>query len=442
MLDTLISNVTIVTMDERMQVLFGACLGISQGKISYIGKKPTEEKPEVIVDGTGMVEMPGLINCHTHLHTTLLRGLVDDVSNREALEVLLQKESKLDNRSAKASALLGIAECLRFGVTSVSDLTLFPQAVAEAVDETGIKANIALAAQRFADENEEFDFETDPQCQELCRMKEAWHGHDKGRIRVDAGIYAQYTSNSPLWEGLSDYAAEAGLGFQLHLSETEGEVQDCEDRTGLTPAELLSCHRVFRVPVTAADCAYLTEEERKLLGQHHASAVALPIASAKSGKISTPISQSVRAGMNVALGTGGAVESGNLDMFQVMRAAALSQRVADGAPETMPPQAVLMMATVCGARAQGRSQETGMLKEGMDADIILVDFTAPHLMPCHNVLSGLVFSASGADVAMTMVQGKILYQNGKFITIDLGAVVQELTDYAIDRAFSEENHGA
>ena len=151
MLDTLISNVTIVTMDERMQVLFGACLGISQGKISYIGKKPPEEKPEVIVDGTGMVAMPGLINCHTHLHTTLLRGLVDDVSNREALETLLQKESRLDNRSAKASALLGIAECLRFGITSVSDLTLFPQAVAEAVDETGIKANIALAAQRFAD---------------------------------------------------------------------------------------------------------------------------------------------------------------------------------------------------------------------------------------------------------------------------------------------------
>ena len=116
MLDTLISNVTIVTMDERMQVLFGACLGISQGKISYIGKNPPEEKPEVIVDGTGMVAMPGLINCHTHLHTTLLRGLVDDVSNREALETLLQKESKLDNRSAKASALLGIAECLRFGI--------------------------------------------------------------------------------------------------------------------------------------------------------------------------------------------------------------------------------------------------------------------------------------------------------------------------------------
>ena len=101
-----------------------------------------------------------------------------------------------------------------------------------------------------------------------------------------------------------------------------------------------------------------------------------------------------------------------------------------------------MMATVCGARAQGRSGETGMLKEGMDADIILVDFTAPHLMPCHNVLSGLVFSANGADVAMTMVQGKILYQNGKFTTIDLGAVVQELTQYAIDRAFSEESHGA
>jgi 5-methylthioadenosine/S-adenosylhomocysteine deaminase len=140
--------------------------------------------------------------------------------------------------------------------------------------------------------------------------------------------------------------------------------------------------------------------------------------------------------MNVALGTGGAPNCDNLDLFEVMRAVALSNRGENGESK-LPAQAVLMMATVCGARAQGRADTTGMIKEGMDADLILVDFTAPHLMPCHNVLSGLVYSAKGGDVAMTMVQGKTLYASGKFPTIDLAAVVEELTDYAIPKLFTE-----
>ena len=142
--------------------------------------------------------------------------------------------------------------------------------------------------------------------------------------------------------------------------------------------------------------------------------------------------------MNVALGTGGAIESGNLDLFEVIRATALSVRAEAGKADALPAPAALMMATVCGARAQGRAQECGMLKEGMDADIVLVDFSAPHLMPCHNVLSALCFSAKGGDVAMTMVRGKVLYQNGSFPTIDLREVVSELTEYAIPKLFSED----
>ena len=141
--------------------------------------------------------------------------------------------------------------------------------------------------------------------------------------------------------------------------------------------------------------------------------------------------------MNVALGTGGAADCGNLDMFEVMRAAAMAERVRAGGPEAMPAAAILMMATTCGARAQGRGESCGMLKEGMDADIVLVDFSAPHLIPCHNVLSSLVFGAKGGDVALTMVQGRILYQNGQFPTLDLPAVVKELTGYAMDRLFAE-----
>ena len=437
-METLISNVTVVTMNEKMDVLFGGYIGIDGGKITYIGKQPPKEQPATIVDGTGMVAMPGLVNCHTHLATTVLRNLLDDAPNAEALEELLKKESKLDSRSAKASALLGIAECLRFGITSVSDLYYYPEATAEAVAQSGIKANLALSSYRFIDENEEFDFETDEQCRELCRLAEKWHGYDDGRIQIDAGLYAEYISNHKLWEGLAAFAREKGLGMQLHLSQTEQEAEDCAERTGLYPGELLNCHGIFDVPVTAADCAALTDEEHALLGKKQLSAVALPIAKAKSGKKSISVLPTVKAGINVALGTDGAVECGNLDMFEVMRVLALTERVAGKDASALPAQAVLMMATVCGARAQQRQESAGMLKEGMDADIILVDFSAPHLMPCHDVMNALVFSAKGGDVAMTMVRGKILYQNGIFPTIDLKEVVEEITDYAMQRLFSPE----
>ncbi len=436
-MDTLISNVTVVTMNEKMEVLFGGYIGIEQGKIVSISKTAPSQAPQTILDGTGMVAIPGLINCHTHLATTGLRSLLDDASRQEALEKLLQKEAKMDSRCALAAAKLGIAECLRFGITSVSDLYYYPDATAQAVADTGIKANLALSSYRFIDENEDFDFETDEQCQALCKAVDKWHGFDGGRIRMDAGIYAEYTSNHKLWEGLAAYALEKGLGMQLHLGETQQEYESCLDRTGLSQAELLDCHRLFAVPSTATTCACLSDTDRTLLGKRKVSAVATPLASQKAGCPTTPILASVKAGMNVALGTGGAVECGNLDLFETMRLTALDARREAGSSEALPAPAVMMMATVCGARAQGRADQCGMLKEGLDADIVLLDYSAPHLMPCHNVLSSLVFSAKGGDVAMTMVRGKILYQNGKFPTIDLNEVVQELYTYAIPRLFEE-----
>ncbi len=435
MLDTLISNVTIVTMNERMEILFGGYLGITDGKITSISKAAPKEQPKTIIDGTGMVAIPGLVNCHTHLSTAALRGWFDELSGTSALEELLKKEAKMDSRCAKAAATLGIAECLRFGITSVSDLYYFPEATAQAAADAGIKANIALSTYRFIDENEDFDFSSDEQCQELSRVCEKWNGFDDGRIRVDAGIWAEYTSNHRLWEALADFASEKGLGMQLHLSESQAEVDSCLDRTGLSPAELLDCHGIFRVPATAAGCGCLQDTERKLLAKRGSSAVAMPLAAARSGQPATPITDCVKAGMNVAFGTGGMMDTGNLDLFEVMRAAVLASR---GADAPLPAQAALMMATVCGARAQGRAGECGMLKEGMDADLALIDFSAPHLMPCHNVTGALVFSAKGGDVALTMVRGRILYRSGTFPTLDLQACVEELTKYAIPTLLAQE----
>ena len=425
-------------MNERMDVLFGGHVGITDGKIVHIAKVPPKDTPAEIIDGTGMVLMPGLINCHTHLATSALRSYCDELGLTQSLELQLQKEARMDSRIAKAAATISAAECLRFGVTSVSDLYYYPAATAEVIAESGMKANLALSAYRFIDAVEEFDFAKDEQCQELKRVAEKWHGHDNGRIKIDAGIWAEYTSNHKLWEGLAAYAGEQGLGFQLHLAQTQDEAESCEDRTGLSQTELLSCHNVLTVPVTAAGCNALSEMDRKILGKRGATAVVTPLADAKQGRPCAPITECVKAGMNVALGTDGALEAGNLDLFEVMRAAAMSVRAAKQDPASLPASAALMMATFTGAIAQGRALECGMLQVGMDADIALIDFSAPHLMPCHNVVSSLVFSAKGGDVAMTMVRGKILYRSGSFPTIDLQSVVEELSGYAIPRIFAED----
>ncbi len=434
-MDTLISNVTIVTMNERMEVLFGGYVGITGGKFVHIAKVPPKEAPGEIIDGTGMVLMPGLVNCHTHLAATALRSFCDELSLPEALQWQLQKEARMDSRMAAAAATIGAAECLRFGITSVSDLYYYPAATAGVLDSAGMKGNLALSAYRF--QEEDFDFDKDEQCQEFVRVAQRWHDHDNGRIKIDAGIWAEYTSNHPLWEGLAAYARELGLGFQLHLAQSAAETESCEERTGLTQAELLNCHNVFSVPATCAGCNDLSDTDRRILGKHGATAVVTPLSDAKQGRPCASIPACVKAGMNVALGTDGAIEAGNLDMFEVMRAAALSVRASTGDPTALSAQAALLMATTCGARAQGRADTCGMIKEGMDADLILVDFTAPHLMPCHNVMNALVFSAKGGDVAMTMVRGKKLYVSGAFPTLDLAAAVKDLTEYALPRLFAE-----
>ena len=145
----------------------------------------------------------------------------------------------------------------------------------------------------------------------------------------------------------------------------------------------------------------------------------------------------IKAGMNVALGTDGDASNNNLDLFEEMKAAALTANALHHDPGALPAPAVLTMATVCGAKAQGREAECGQIRVGYDADLIMLNFAQPHLIPCHNVLSNLVYSARGSDVVMTMVRGKILYMNGEFTTIDTAAVLRELHEYAIPLVFSD-----
>ena len=367
-MDTLFSNVTIVTMDEAMHVYFDAYLGVTDGKISYLAREAPKEKTKRLVPGEGMVLMPGLINCHTHLPMSVLRGYADDVELSSWLnDYIFPHEDRLDGRSAKAAALLSIAEC----------------------------------------------------------------------VRVEASVHGEYTSDYRLWDALSEFAINEKAGMHVHLSETKAEHEQCLERNGLTPAQVLDCHHVFDTRAIAAHCVWVTPEDMRLLAKRGVTAVHCPVSNLKLASGCAPVTEMVKAGMNVALGTDSSASNNNLDLFEEMKAAALMAKVTSGDPKALPVEAVLMMATVCGARAQGREAECGMLKLGMDADLVLLDFTSPHLMPCHNVMSHLVYAASGHDVVMTMVRGQVLYAAGKYPTIDLDSVVRELSGYVMPRIFEE-----
>ena len=384
-----------------------------------------------------MVLMPGLINAHTHLPMAVLRGYADDMALQQWLsEYIFPREDRLDGRCVRAATLLAIAECVRFGVTSVSDMYNFCDEICQAVAETGFKANIARGTTMFL--GDDFDFETFPACRELVALKQKWDGYDGGRIRIEASVHAEYTSTYQLWDALSEYAINNGLRMQVHLSETKQEHDACVEKYGLTPAQLLDCHHVFDVPAIAAHCVHLTEEDMRLLARRHVSAAHCPVSNLKLASGCADVMGMVKAGMNVCLGTDSVASNNNLDLFEEVKAAALMAKGKTGDPKAVGAQAALMMATVCGAKAQGRERECGMIKEGMDADLILLDFSQPHLIPCHNILSNLAYAASGHDVVLTMVRGRILYFAGKYPTIDLPAVVKELHDYVIPKVFSEQ----
>ena len=433
-MDTLFCNVTAVTMDDRMHVLPGAYVGVRNGRIAYIGRQMPAEPVREAIDGTGMVLMPGLINCHTHLVMNGLRGWSDDQPLQPWLEACGKVEDKLDDRAAGCLTRLALMEALRFGTTSVSDMYDHVDAIAAAVAESGIKANIARGTTMFL--GDEFDFRTFPACQELRAAVEKWHDYDDGRILMEASVHGEYTSTYQLWEALAEYAADEGLGMQVHLSETKDEHEECLDRNGLTPAQVLDCHRVWDVRAAAAHCVWVDDEDIGMLSRRHVSAVHCPVSNLKLAAGIAPVTKLLAGGMNVALGTDSAASNNNLDLFEEIKAAALLAKVQSGDPAALPAAEVLKMATRNGAEAQGRGAECGQIAMGMDADLILLDFTQPHLIPCHNVISQLVYAASGHDVVLTMVRGRILYRDGQFPTIDELAVLRELKDYVIPNFFT------
>ena len=430
---TLLHNCRALLMDEVGTVLDNAYVVVEGDKIVSVGTSRPEGPFDQEMDCNGNVLMPGLVNAHTHIPMTLLRGYGGGCDLQTWLhQWIFPAEAKLDPRAVAAGTGLGLAEMIASGITTIADMYMHTPTIAQTILEAGISANLSVGGVYFGSPDD-FSPDTCGDCQNQIRLTELWHNAGNGQIQVDASIHGEYTSNAPLWQWMADYAQKKDLGIHVHVSETTAEHQGSLDRNGKTPIQTLDQYGVWNNRAIAAHCVWTTEEDWAIMAKKGVSCVHNPVSNLKLGSGVAPIPAMRKAGVNIALGTDGASSNNATDMFGEMKFAATIHTGVNLDPLAIQPMDVLRMATCDGAKALGR--KTGQIKAGYTADLILVDFHHPNLTPCHSVADNLVYSATGRDVVMNMARGNIIYKDGVFFTLDLDKIQHEVKNYALPLIF-------
>lgn len=378
-----------------------------------------------VIDGKHNLLIPGLYNTHAHAAMTLFRGYGEDLPlDRWLNERIFPAEDRLTPRSVSVGTRLAIAEMLAGGVVSFSDMYMFEDVVAEAVMETGIKANISRCIVSFDDGEPA----ADGRVHEAKRLVSDFHGADEGRLLVDMSLHAEYTNTERMTRYVAEYAAEQGLGVQIHLSETDKEHREgMERRGGRTPARFFSDCGLFRARTTAAHCVWVTDEDMELLREYGVSVAHNPVSNMKLGSGVMPLRRMLDRGVFVTLGTDGVASNNNLDILKEMQYAALLGKGISRAPESITAAELLPLATINGARAQGRVG-CGQIRTGYRADAALIDLDSINNIPSYGYETTLLYSARSSDVRMTVVDGRILYRDGEYTTIDIEKLKFEAKD--------------
>lgn len=420
---TLLKGADILLRKENgYETLHGAYLGVDEAKIDYIGEEKPEKAYDLEKDMSGRLLAPGLINCHSHIAMTLMRGIGSGLPLQDWLfKAIFPIEDKLVREDIAAASRFALIEMIAGGTTSFSDMYFFPEETVWAVEEAGIKANLNRCVQCF-DENQTVEQNTQiPQSVELF---EKYHNAENGRIRIDFSIHAEYTCKPHIVRAYSELCMAHGGRMHIHLSETQREVDECIARYGKSPVAWFEELGTLDSPTAAAHCVAVSDEDIAILKRYGVNVIHNPTSNLKLGSGFAPVRKLMDAGINLALGTDGAASNNNLDMFEEMHLADIMPCGYRHDPTEVSSAEVLDMATVNGARLQGRS-DTGVLAVGKKADIIALDLDKPHLYPNFDTPALLTCAAHSSDVVLTMVDGKILYENGEYKTLDREKVFYE-----------------
>lgn len=406
-------------MDQKRRVFERGSVAIEGDKIVAVGKD-VKEKADTVIDARGKVVLPGLINCHTHLSMTLLRGVADDMPLMQWLETRIWPiEKNLRAEDCYVGALLGCLETIKSGTTCFADQYFFMEHVARAVEEAGMRASLSYGIIELGDpKRRESELRAGEKLVKECQ------GKAEGRISTMFGPHAPYTCSPECLMKVKELAKKYKVGIHTHVSESQDEIKQITEKYGKRPVEHLDAIGFLGPEVLAAHCVWLTEREIKILKERGVKPVHNPVSNMKIGCGVAPVPEMLAAGIPVALGTDGAASNNALDMFNEMKFAALLNKVHKLDPVAVPAPSALEMATINGAIALGLQDKIGSLEAGKKADIVLVDLKKSHLTPLHNVISHLVYSALGCDVDTTIVDGKILMQGRKVLTLDEDKVLE------------------
>lgn len=416
MFDLLIKNVEIITINENKPLIPNGYIGVKNGRIDFISDSlPENTQASEVIDGKNKIAMPGLVNAHSHSAMTLMRNYADDIALEKWLfDNIFPVEAKLTDKDVYWGTMLGISEMLKSGITAFADMYMFMDEVARAVTETGIKANLCKSPVQFFEDGQ---LKRLDKSQGTIDYYNQYHNSANGRIKVFVEIHSVYMFNENTLRNAAKLAKQLKTGIHIHLLETTAEVESSKNDYGMTSVEICRETGVLDVPVMAAHCVHLTDSDLKIMKEKGASVAHNPTSNLKLGSGIARIPEMMDLGINVCLGTDGAASNNNLNMFEEMNLAAILHKGVAMNPQLMKAADVLKMGTVNGARAIG-FDDTGILEEGMKADIILIDTDKPHFYPKNNPMAMAVYSAQASDVDTVIVDGNVLMQNRKFTNID------------------------
>lgn len=404
-------NARILTMKDA-QILEGE-LWVQGQKILYVGDGSDvdavyqELALESIVwdreiDCEGNLLMPGFKDAHTHSGMTLLRSYADDMPLTDWLnQQVFPIEARMDGEMIYHLTKLAILEYLTSGITAIFDMYLTPETIAQACVDMGMRCVQVSGQNNFS------------QSLELTECMYQKLNHEDPLLSYFIGFHAEYTCSRELLEEVAALAHKYQAPVFTHLAETQAEVEGCKERYGMSPVKLLDSLGMFDFGGGGYHCVYLDEEDMEIFRKRNLSVVTNPGSNTKLASGIAPISEYLRRGINVAIGTDGPASNNCLDMFREMFLVTGLAKLRENDAAAVDAFEVLKMATVNGSRAMNLP-DTDVLAKGKAADLIMIDLHQPNMQPINNIPKNIVYSGSKQNVKMTMIQGTILYENGQF----------------------------
>ena len=418
----------ITLLDEELEIREHQYVGVLDDRIAYIGDQMPEKAFGEIYEDRGRLLMSGFYNGHTHSPMTLMRGYGENMALHDWLnDRIFPFEDQLTGEAVYWGTKLAWAESLRFGIVSSTDMYNFCEEIAEATLESGAKNNISRHQVAFTDD----DLWDLPCFQEAQRFYRDYREAGDGRVKAELALHAEYTSTPKVVRQLAEYAKATGARIHVHVAETRSEVMKCKERHGQSPVQYLAEMGIFEVPVNAAHCVWLDEVDYDILAESGASVSSCPVSNLKLASGVCHGQELLKRGINVSIGTDSVASNNSLNFVEEMKIFAILNKGIFSDPTAITPKEVLRAATLGGAQMQNRV-DCGRLSLGSKADLIVLDIATANMQPIHNLIHNIVYSASGSDVCLTMVDGRVLYKNGEYFTIDL-----ERTIYEVERLTRE-----